>query len=341
MVPSPQTTGHTGPSASALANSVAAGPVRLAKRIVKRLLGSTQNSPPPVPVVYHELLLKRAVIVQFFGGLANQMICYKLARYLADMNDASIILDVSVYKSEYREAGRDFQLGNYDIRYDMLVFADDVASRIRASNDVTYITKEMLSRPSEAGAIMESIRKSAVVHCDFWLAMCVRDDMDRHAEASSVLDELTLDYMKFSDEKGLALLTLIRGSANPVAIHVRRGDFRTHDGNLLLAREYYNESVAQMERRLDRPEFFVFSDDIEWCRANLQSSGELHFVDFSDDTRAFADMYLASQCSHFILSNESTFSHQIVQLSKPDAGRIVITSSMDDLERNGAGIQTV
>jgi len=70
-----------------------------------------------------------------------------------------------------------------------------------------------------------------------------------------VLDELTLDYPRFLDARGHETLGLIPRSANPVAIHVRRGDFSGHDGNLLLADRYYNDSIREMERRVSAMDF--------------------------------------------------------------------------------------
>ena len=166
--------------------------------------------------------------------------------------------------------------------------------------------------------------------------MFVRTAMDAHAERNGVLDELTLRPEGHFNERDFGCLQLIRQSANPVAVHVRRGDFETHDGNLLLTTDYYNRSIEAIEDRVNEPVFLVFSDDMEWCRNNLTARSPIHFIDFNDERNAFKDMYLASQCRHFILSNESTFSHQIVQLSEAHAGRVVITSGRDDLLRTRA-----
>jgi hypothetical protein len=45
-------------------------------------------------------------------------------------------------------------------------------------------------------------------------------------------------------------------------------------------------------------------------------------------------MYLASQCHHFILTQASTFGHQIVLLNKEHEDRIIIRSSENDKLRN-------
>ena len=56
----------------------------------------------------------------------------------------------------------------------------------------------------------------------------------------------------------------------------------------------------------DNPEFFVFSDDIEWCKENMHKvhEAEYHFIE--DQTPA-QDMALMSICRHVIMG-ASTFS---------------------------------
>ncbi len=310
---------------------------RIRRRLSTFIAPRETPAPAPVPDL-PAILLRRALIVRFSGGLANQMICYKAGRYVAAITGRSFVIDASLYTSSANHVNRNFQLLNYDIAYDLLVFSDEVMGRVKAGNDITFMSKEMLClphpSPAQKAAVLDYVRDHDIVFCDFWMGMCFRSEMDEYAIHNGVLDELTLDPANSFDERNNSMLSAIRAAANPVAIHVRRGDYATHDGNLLLTREYYNTAITRMEASLDNPVFFVFSDDIDWCKTRLLSRAQLHFIDFNDEQNAFRDMYLASQCSHFILSNESTYSHQIVQLSKPGPYRMVITSQHSDLVRN-------
>ena len=161
-----------------------------------------------------------------------------------------------------------------------------------------------------------------------------RTAADRHAVEWGVLDELTLDYEKCFSKDDYRCMQAIEAAQNPIAIHVRRGDYATHDGGLLLPPDYYNRSIRELERRAPFASFFVFSDDIPWCRENLVAQSTIHFVDWNNARQGYKDLFLASRCKHFILSNESTFSHQIVQLAKPNPERIVITSRLQDVIGN-------
>jgi hypothetical protein len=288
------------------------------------------------------IFLKKAVIVRVSQGLANQMICYKAARMVSSWNNSLLILDASPYGSLDGNGNRNFQLHHHRIRYDLLTFSTDLVDRIQASNAVYSVTKEMLlpsANPLEA-PITNEVRKAPIVLFDFWFATFLRWDADRHAAESGALSELVLDYEKCFQPRDYSCMKAIESAKNPVAIHVRRGDYATHDGGLLLPADYYNRSIQQMERQLSSPSFFVFSDDIPWCRENLVAQSPFQFVDWNDDRQGYKDLFLASRCRHFILSNESTFSHQIVQLAEPNPDRIVITSTIRDVIRNPLAAQT-
>ena len=275
-------------------------------------------------------------IVRVSGGLANQMLCYKLGRYLAEMRKEKLILDASSYDRDPPDRNRNFQLTKYPIRYDELVESKVAMRRLDERNPLTFISREMCAVHStaERADLIQRIQSAPILLCDLWLSLALREELDDAARRNGTLDDLTLEWQKWFDDRDRELLSLIKSSADPVAIHVRRGDFATHDGNLLVTADYYNASIAEITGRLPEALFVVFSDDIPWCRTNLRLDTRHRFVDWHDDSTAFKDMYLASQCAHFILSNESTFSHQFVQLSQARSDRILIRSTMKDLERN-------
>jgi hypothetical protein len=52
------------------------------------------------------------------------------------------------------------------------------------------------------------------------------------------------------------------------------------------------------------PKFYIFSNDIEWCRANLQLKNVM-FIDWNSDKESYKDMLLMSHCKHNIIANSS------------------------------------
>lgn len=285
------------------------------------------------------VMIRGAVVCQICGGLANQMICYKLGRYLSERLGFSLILDASWYSGQQADDNRNFQLGFFNLRYDMILFSKKIIDDIKASNELTVIAGEAVkdfASPEVKASIRRELEGSpANLYCDLWCALALRDEVGHFVSSSDILSELTLDLDRHFADPDFRCLKKIQQSGNPIAIHVRRGDFATHDGNLLLRSDYYNKAIGKLETQLDDTSFFVFSDDIDWCKQNLRSSrSELTFVDFNDQRNGYKDMVLASKCKHFILSNASTFSHQIIELSGSNEDTIIIRSSKEDREQS-------
>ena len=94
-----------------------------------------------------------------------------------------------------------------------------------------------------------------------------------------------------------------------VAIHIRRGDYvmdataNAVHGTCDL--QYYQRAVEVMVRKVKNPHFFVFTDDPVWAKSNLTLCGPLEVVDHNLGERDHLDLWLMSQCRHFIIANSS------------------------------------
>jgi hypothetical protein len=54
------------------------------------------------------------------------------------------------------------------------------------------------------------------------------------------------------------------------------------------------------------PHYFVFAQDMNWARAHIKSAHPVTFASEKDlHTGVIQDLYLMTQCRHFILSNSS------------------------------------
>jgi hypothetical protein len=102
------------------------------------------------------------------------------------------------------------------------------------------------------------------------------------------------------------LYGLIRESQS-VAIHIRRADY----SNCLSIR-YYLRAMELMGTKVCNATYFLFSDDIEWCKAELKGHSKVWFVEGYSDVD---DFFFMSQCKHFIIAN-STFSWWAAWLSR-------------------------
>lgn len=90
-----------------------------------------------------------------------------------------------------------------------------------------------------------------------------------------------------------------------VSLHVRRGDYLLpqHDHFCQLDNEYYSKALSNFFNEIDKYQFIVFSNDIEWCKNNLIEESEI--ITFIEPGVDYADLVLMSLCDHNIIANSS------------------------------------
>lgn len=88
---------------------------------------------------------------------------------------------------------------------------------------------------------------------------------------------------------------------NPIALHIRRGDY-THnsDRHPVMPLSYYEEALQKFD---SSREVIVFSDDTNWCKEQDIFSDDRFLV--SEGTDTYHDLCLMSMCSDFIIGNSS------------------------------------
>lgn len=95
---------------------------------------------------------------------------------------------------------------------------------------------------------------------------------------------------------------------NSVSIHVRRGDYYLGINKDRYAgiceSDYYQMAIEKMDSIVDSAKYIVFSDDVEWCKANLNVK-DATFVEGNTGKNSFRDMQLMSLCKHNIIANSS------------------------------------
>ena len=119
-------------------------------------------------------------------------------------------------------------------------------------------------------------------------------------------------------------LQKIKG-VNSVAIHIRRGDYITNSSanslHGVLSLDYFKDAIELISKEETEIEFFVFSDDIDWCRANLKCNSEINYLP-KEDSSTLTDFVLMMNCSHQIISN-STFSWWAAWMNKNENKKVI------------------
>lgn len=100
-------------------------------------------------------------------------------------------------------------------------------------------------------------------------------------------------------------------NTNSVCLHIRRGDYleKKHEHLQVCTKTYFENSITKMIDLFPNAEFFVFSDDIQWVKGNINFSDgiKINYVEGNTERDAAEELRLMYSCNHFIISN-STFS---------------------------------
>lgn len=116
-----------------------------------------------------------------------------------------------------------------------------------------------------------------------------------------------------SDPKNLAVIQQMQNTQS-VSLHVRRTDYIAL-GYKLCDMQYYEDAIAYIQKNVNNPEFFIFSDDVERCKEAFKAYPITAFIDRNTGKESYKDMMLMAQCKHNIIAN-STFSRRGARLNE-------------------------
>jgi len=110
------------------------------------------------------------------------------------------------------------------------------------------------------------------------------------------------------------------------SIHVRRGDYLIYFNSFPPVDERYLSNAMRLMARNGFKKFLVFSDDIKWCKDNLNPAKYPEYeFEYSEGKNEYEDLMIGSWCEHNIISN-STFSWWQAWLNQ-NPNKIVVSPS--------------
>jgi hypothetical protein len=244
------------------------------------------------------------IVTRLLGGLGNQMFQYAVGRALALQRAADLYLDCSWYEQSHPgSTPRRYELHHLQTvqrfagRFVRWKFRQARQKRSLFLRQYAYV--EQPSRSFDARLL--ELQKRHVYLDGYW--QCEH-------YFSSVRSSLLRDFRLVSEATGQnAELLAEIAECNAVALHVRRGDYvqneHTHNVHGTCSLEYYRDAVAYILARVARPRFFVFSDEPDWVRRNLQIEAEVRHISHNHPDLGHEDLRLMAHCKHFIIANSS------------------------------------
>lgn len=252
--------------------------------------------------------------VKLRGGLGNQMFEYACARSLQiKYKKCGILLDIDELQTD---RNREFGLRHFILCKEAFVYTGNKYNNISRKNN-SLIRLSMKTIPKVTYKILRH-KNVFLWDCDEYINIKLDDLKDAYLYGyfqsikyfNDVQEVIRRDFT-FSEEIPRAdkNLSFLLSKKNSVCVHMRFGDYLQKENSYLqiCTPEYYNTAIKNMLKKFDMAKFFIFSDDINMAKHNINNELLSYCVFVSGKRNDFQDLQLMSMCNNFIISN-STFS---------------------------------
>ena len=251
------------------------------------------------------------IIPRIFGGLGNQLFMYAAARRLALVNNVELILDDLsgfAFDTVYQ---RKYQLDHFSIPSQKATALERLEPFPRLRRLLKRQWNQWLPFSQRAYLVQEVIdydprlldfKPQGTVYLEgYWQSENYFKDV-----AGIIRQDLQIKPP--TDAVNLDMAEAIRRRTT-VAVHVRFFDDPHSQAINNASGDYYNRAVSEMERLAPAAHYYIFSDQPAYARSCIPLPDERVTLVHHNlgDHMAYADLWLMSQCKHFIIAN-STFS---------------------------------
>lgn len=260
-------------------------------------------------------------IVNIIGGLGNQMFQYAFALVMKKQNTTEkVYVDIQHYRNAFIKTyhGNNFFHNGYEIdkvfpnasimpagAWDLMKVSYYIPNQVFARAIRRVLPKrktEFVADKQPYMYISDALHVSGDCYFDgYWMSPLYFDNY-----RDEIIKEF--EFRPFNTKENLELQPLLLKD-NSITIHIRRGDYvgsNTLGGICTL--NYYHNAIREAKKVVEKPVFFIFSNDQKWCMENLKDefdNAEVHFVAHNNGTESYRDMQLMSLARCNILANSS------------------------------------
>lgn len=240
------------------------------------------------------------LVVKLQGGIGNQLFQLGLGDYLAQSSGHPVAYLIDAFAEDpYRRKNIVPRL----FPEAPLVQLSDIAGP-----DCRILQESTLNGHLSAANLQHTLRTQCVLHCildGYWQDRSYIND----TFVNQIRSRLYTHTRKTASEATLSLIARIQCAKNPVAVHVRRHDYKHHG---ICQENYYIDTLRWTMEQVAHSEVIVFSDEPNYTGHFLRQAGIAHqMVATGDD---LLDLYLMSHCKMHVIAN-STYSWWGAQLA--------------------------
>lgn len=250
------------------------------------------------------------IIIRLIGGLGNQMFQYAAGRRTAVANNVELKLDITGYDHQVGITPRKYMLSVFKIQASIATKKEieqfKTSSRSIIQQRWYRIRLDLLGRHYIQQNKLHSVDQFLTIPNNSYLEGYWGSEKYFVDIADTICKDFTLK--KPPDKANSELIQRIK-ACNSVSIHVRRRDYvtdkKTHNFHGVCGLNYYKKAVSLITKKVMKPSFFVFSDDPDWCKANLRLQYPAVYVTHNLGKEDHEDISLMSTCKHNIIANSS------------------------------------
>jgi hypothetical protein len=251
------------------------------------------------------------IVVKIFGGLGNQLFQYAFGRRLALERNTELYFDLSTYNQSFDSSftKRDFEMDVFDIN-----------GKIADAKILSHFSQSKFNKLLNEFIIRSPFVKSANYlrepHFHFYdnalrvsNKVYVNGYWQSEKYFSSIRNQLLTELIPTSELSTESQLIYddIKNH-NAVSLHIRRGDYINETNQSIYhvcSLDYYSKAVDYICSKVAQPKFYIFSDDVEWVKSNLNINQQIHYLEHNKGKNSYQDLILMSKCNHNIIANSS------------------------------------
>ena len=246
------------------------------------------------------------IIVRVTGGLGNQMFQYAMYKSLEKKGKLVKLDSKSFYETKKEHNGYELER-IFDIKHnkptkeDLEKFDENnistlfkIKRKLFGDKKFVYDTKEYVFNKD-----VYKLKNSYLN--GYWQSIKYFEGIENDIKKD-------FRFKNQLDNKNLEILNEIENS-NSISIHIRRGDYMSPENynmyGCIATPTYYKKAIKVIEEKVENPTFFVFSNDMDWVKKNIQINSRVFYIDINSGNGSYKDMQLMSNCKHNIIANSS------------------------------------
>lgn len=248
------------------------------------------------------------IVVKIMGGLGNQMFQYAVGLAAAKRLDTKLLLDTSSYDNQLPgDTPRHYELNCFILEPEIIP-KEKLDNLLAPKPTILNQIKSKLGKQTELTELAEKspgfekklLNTKDNTYLNGWW-QCPK--YFENIKATLVHNFVPKNQLSPDANEYLGKIL----ASNSCSLHVRRGDYVTNPNankfHGLAPMEYYAKSSSNILSTNPDTTFFIFSDDIAWCKENL-SLKNCVFIE-GKTLKPEEEIFLMSKCKNNIIANSS------------------------------------